>query len=156
MPPRGLSPSGLILVDKPAGPSSFQVDRCDPPPDAERGPGTPGTLDPFATGLLLVLSGSATRLAPWLVGLDKRYVTDVDLAARTVDRRSGGRGRRGARAADLESELERRLAGLRGEIELRVPPPPRSRSAASAPTACTVAARSWRCPCGARGSTGSS
>src|SRR5919109_300772 len=45
--------------------------------------GHAGTLDPFATGLLLVLSGAATRLAPWLVGLDKRYLTDIDLTART-------------------------------------------------------------------------
>ena len=42
--------------------------------------GHAGTLDPFAPGLLLVLSGAATRLAPWLVGLDKRYVTEVDLS----------------------------------------------------------------------------
>ncbi len=45
--------------------------------------GHAGTLDPFATGLLLVLSGRATKIASRLVGLDKRYVTDVDLTART-------------------------------------------------------------------------
>ena len=37
--------------------------------------GHAGTLDPFATGLLLVLLGGATRLAQYLVGLDKRYET---------------------------------------------------------------------------------
>src|ERR1700674_1009356 len=45
--------------------------------------GHAGTLDPFATGLLLVLSGRTTKIAQWLVGLDKRYLTDVDLTART-------------------------------------------------------------------------
>ena len=38
--------------------------------------GHAGTLDPFATGLLVLLSGAATRLAPCFVGLDKRYVTE--------------------------------------------------------------------------------
>src|ERR671937_807362 len=46
--------------------------------------GHAGTLDPFATGLLLVLSGAATKLASCFVGLDKRYLTDVDLTARTT------------------------------------------------------------------------
>ena len=82
MPPRALKPSGLFLLDKPAGRSSFSVVA-----DVRRRTGArtghAGTLDPFATGLLLVLSGAATRLAPWLTGLDKRYVTDVDLSART-------------------------------------------------------------------------
>ena len=82
MPPRGLDPRGLILVDKPPGPSSFEV-IARIRRRTRRATGHAGTLDPFATGLLLVLSGAATRLAPWLVGLDKRYLTDVDLSART-------------------------------------------------------------------------
>src|SRR5207247_4169174 len=82
MPPRGLKPSGLILVDKPAGPSSFQVIAAIRRRTGAR-TGHAGTLDPFASGLLLVLSGAATRLASCFVGLDKRYVTDVDLHART-------------------------------------------------------------------------
>src|SRR3954464_12273358 len=82
MPPRALDPRGLILVDKPAGPSSFEVIARIRRRTGAR-TGHAGTLDPSAPGLLLVLSGAATRLAPWLVGLDKRYLTDVDLAART-------------------------------------------------------------------------
>src|SRR4029453_17033873 len=82
MPPRGRKPAGLILVDKPAGPSSFEVIARIRRRTGAR-TGHAGTLDPFATGLLLVLSGAATRLAPWLVGLDKRYLTDVDLTAST-------------------------------------------------------------------------
>src|SRR5215471_5233683 len=82
MPPRGLRPSGLFLLDKPAGPSSFALVREVRDRTGAR-TGHAGTLDPFASGLLLVLSGAATRLAPWLVGLDKRYETEIDLRART-------------------------------------------------------------------------
>lgn len=119
VPPRGLEPSGLLLVDKPAGPSSFQVIAGIRRRTRAR-TGHAGTLDPFASGLLLVLSGAATRLAPWLVGLDKRYLTDVDLHART----STG-DPEGDVVEELEppapQELDRRLGGLRGEVELPVP-----------------------------------
>ena len=119
MPPRALDPSGLFLIDKPEGPSSFAVVA-----DVRRRTGArtghAGTLDPFATGLLLVLSGRTTKLASCFVGLDKRYLTDVDLHAATDT---------GDREGSLleehdppdEDELGRRLAGLRGEVELPVP-----------------------------------
>ena len=48
----------------------------DSPPTLDGLVGHAGTLDPFATGLLLLLSGRTTKLAPVLVGLDKRYLTD--------------------------------------------------------------------------------
>ena len=81
MVPRALDPTGVILVDKPAGPSSFKIVA-----DVRRRTGArtghTGTLDPFATGLLVLVSGRATRLAARFVGLDKRYVTALDLRAR--------------------------------------------------------------------------
>src|SRR3954452_526825 len=119
VPPRGRSPSGLVLVDKPAGPSSFAIVAAAGRRAGGR-PGHAGTLDPFATGLLLLLSGAATKLASCFVGLDKRYVTDVDLSTRTSTGDPEGEvvGRQEAPDAD---ELERRLEGLRGEIELPVP-----------------------------------
>ena len=83
MPPRALRPTGLVLVDKPAGPSSFAIVKQLRDRTRARA-GHAGTLDPFATGLLLVLLGSATRLAQYLVGLDKRYVTDIDLSSTTA------------------------------------------------------------------------
>src|SRR5204862_5536595 len=80
--PRAASPVGIVLVDKPAGPSSHAlVEELRGRTGARTGHA--GTLDPFATGLLVLLSGSATKLAPCFVGLDKRYLTDVDLTART-------------------------------------------------------------------------
>src|SRR5262245_33151344 len=119
MPPRGLKPTGLILVDKPAGPSSFQVIAAIRRRTGAR-TGHAGTLDPFASGLLLVLSGAATRLARWLVGLDKRYVTEVDLGARTSTGDVEGDVVEEAQAPTRD-ELEQRLAGLRGEVELPIP-----------------------------------
>jgi tRNA pseudouridine55 synthase len=119
MPPRALSPSGLILLDKPAGPSSFAV-IAEIRRRTRARTGHAGTLDPFASGLLLVLSGAATRLAPWLVGLDKRYLTDVDLTARTSTGDPEGDVVEQLEAPGAE-ELEQRLAGLRGEVELPIP-----------------------------------
>ena len=119
MPPRGRNPSGLILVDKPAGPSSFAIVAAVRRRTGAR-TGHAGTLDPFATGLLLVLSGTATKLASCFVGLDKRYVTDVDLSARTSTGDPEGEIVERLELPD-GAELARRLAALRGEIELPIP-----------------------------------
>ena len=119
MPQRGLSPAGLILVDKPAGPSSFAIVAEIRGRTGAR-TGHAGTLDPFATGLLLVLSGTATKLASCFVGLDKQYVTDVDLHARTSTGDPEGHVVERLEPPD-PGELERRLARLRGEIELPIP-----------------------------------
>ena len=82
--------------------------------------GHAGTLDPFATGLLLLLSGRATKLASCFVGLDKRYLTEVDLTGRTST--GDPEGEVVAESQPPSSaELERRLAGLRGEVELPIP-----------------------------------
>ena len=119
MPPRALSPSGLFLVDKPEGPSSFSVVA-----DVRRRTGArtghAGTLDPFASGLLLVLSGAATKLASCFVGLDKRYLTDIDVRTRTTTGDREGSAVE-SHAAPSSADLEERLADLRGEIELPVP-----------------------------------
>jgi tRNA pseudouridine55 synthase len=119
VPPRALTPSGVILVDKPAGPSSFAVVARVRSQTRAR-TGHAGTLDPFATGLLLLLSGAATKLAPCFVGLDKRYLTDVDLRVRTTTGDPEGELLE-RREPPGEAELERLLAPLRGEIELPIP-----------------------------------
>jgi tRNA pseudouridine55 synthase len=119
MPPKGLEPSGIILVDKPAGPSSFAIVARVRSRTGTR-MGHAGTLDPFATGLLLLLSGRSTKLAGSFVGLDKRYLTDVDLTSRTATGDPEGEIVERLAPPD-EEELQRRLAGLRGEIELPIP-----------------------------------
>jgi tRNA pseudouridine55 synthase len=82
--------------------------------------GHTGTLDPFATGLLVQLSGAATTLAPCFSGLDKRYVTDVDLTATTS---TGDRDGEPLESHEplSQGELDAELARLRGEIELPIP-----------------------------------
>jgi tRNA pseudouridine55 synthase len=119
VPPRALDPAGVALVDKPAGPSSFaivsQIRRI-----TGARTGHAGTLDPFATGLLLLLSGRATKLTPQLVGLDKRYLTAIDLRARTSTGDPEGDVIETLEPPD-EAELERRVALLRGEVELPIP-----------------------------------
>jgi tRNA pseudouridine55 synthase len=108
-----------VLLDKPAGPSSFALVR-----DLRRRTGArtghAGTLDPFATGLLLLLSGRATKLASCFVGLDKRYLTDVDLRARTSTGDPEGEVVEQQKPPSTGA-LEAALAGLRGEIELPIP-----------------------------------
>jgi tRNA pseudouridine55 synthase len=106
-------------VDKPAGPSSFALVAALRRRTGAR-TGHAGTLDPFATGLLILLSGAATRLAPCFVGLDKRYETDVDLTATTSTGDPEGEVLE-RHPAPTRPELEAALAGLRGEVELPIP-----------------------------------
>ena len=116
--PKGLEPTGVILADKPAGPSSFAiVARVRSRTGAKTGHA--GTLDPFATGLLILLSGRATSLQDRFMKLDKRYLTEVDLRLRTTTGDPEG--------DPLEphepppDELEQALDALRGEVELPIP-----------------------------------
>jgi tRNA pseudouridine55 synthase len=108
-----------VLVDKPAGPSSFAVVR-----DLRRQTGAraghAGTLDPFASGLLLVLLGRSTKLAQRFVGLDKRYLTEIDLAARTDTGDREGQVIE-EREPPSRQELEARLEDFRGEVDLPIP-----------------------------------
>src|SRR5919201_314878 len=119
LPPRGLDPTGIVLVDKPAGPSSFAI-VADLRRRTRARTGHAGTLDPFATGLLLLLSGRATKLASCFVGLDKRYVTEIELGARTTTGDVEGETLERSEQPAVE-ELERGLGTLRGEIELPIP-----------------------------------
>jgi len=119
MPPRGLDPSGIILVDKPAGPTSFDIVAAVRGRTGAR-TGHAGTLDPFATGLLLLLSGAATRLQPRFVGLDKRYLTEIDLTGRTSTGDPEGETVE-ERDAPSRSALDELLDGLRGVVELPIP-----------------------------------
>jgi tRNA pseudouridine55 synthase len=119
VPPRALEPAGVALVDKPSGPSSFAVVAQIRRMTGAR-TGHAGTLDPFANGLLVVLSGRTTKLAPCLVGLSKRYVTEIDLTRSTSTGDPEGEVV-ASHAPPGEDELGERLERLRGEIELPVP-----------------------------------
>ena len=107
------------MVDKPAGPSSFALVAALRRRTRAR-TGHAGTLDPFATGLLVLFSGAATRLAPCFIGLDKRYVTDVDLGRTTSTADPEGDVLESHPAPSL-ADVEHALARLRGEVDLPVP-----------------------------------
>lgn len=76
LPPR--PPAGFLLVDKPAGSTSHRVVAAARREHGLRA-GHAGTLDPFATGLLIVLLGQATRLQRYVLGLPKTYVATARL-----------------------------------------------------------------------------
>lgn len=80
--------SGVLLVDKPEGPTSHDMVALARRLLATRRIGHAGTLDPLATGLLILMIGKATRLAPFLSGADKTYRGSLRLgfATDTYDR----------------------------------------------------------------------
>ncbi len=113
---------GVLVVDKPAGPTSHDiVDRVRRALRTRR-VGHTGTLDPFATGVLVLCVGRATRLARFLAAGEKAYRASVRLGfATTTDDRTGDP--LGAeRPVELDdARLRDALAGLVGTFD-QVPP----------------------------------
>ncbi|MFN2599208.1 MAG: tRNA pseudouridine(55) synthase TruB [Pyrinomonadaceae bacterium] len=114
---------GLLVIDKPAGWTSHDVVARARRLLRERRVGHTGTLDPFATGVLVLLVGRATRLAQFLAGAEKEYEAVVRLgyATETGDRDGSRRGDVRACGDWGAAEIEAALKPLRGEIE-QVPP----------------------------------
>ena len=75
--------NGALLIDKPSGPTSHDVVAIARRALKTRAIGHTGTLDPLATGLLVLLVGHATRLAQFLVTDEKEYIADVRLGQST-------------------------------------------------------------------------
>jgi len=75
--------SGILVIDKPAGMTSHDVVARLRRSTGERRIGHAGTLDPAATGVLVVLVGSATRLTPALTDAEKSYVARITFGTRT-------------------------------------------------------------------------
>jgi len=115
--------SGVLVVDKTSGPSSRRVVDLARRALGERKAGHLGTLDPFATGVLPVLLGRATRLARFLSGGDKSYDGVIRLGAvsDTLDRTGTILEEREVPAGLDHSALAPHLERLKGEIE-QVPP----------------------------------
>jgi tRNA pseudouridine55 synthase len=76
-------PGGVLLVDKPAGMTSHDVVAIVRRASGESRIGHAGTLDPFATGLLVLLLGRATRLLPYLNGEPKVYEACIKFGVET-------------------------------------------------------------------------
>ena len=111
---------GLLLVDKPAGISSHDVVSVARRALGEKRIGHAGTLDPFATGLLVLLVGRATRLLQHLPHEPKRYDAIVRFGFETETEDLGGAVSREAPLPTVES-LELARGPLVGDIE-QVPP----------------------------------
>lgn len=119
----GPARDAVLPVDKPRGPTSHDVVAAARRALGERRVGHTGTLDPFASGLLLLCVGRATRLAEFLSGMDKRYeaVARLGIATDTLDRDGEVVAETDAwRELDVR-RIEEALAGLRGCLE-QVPP----------------------------------
>lgn len=111
---------GLLLVDKPAGMTSHDVvDRARRALRTKR-VGHAGTLDPFATGLLVLLVGRATRLLPYVDGEPKVYEATIRFGAETNTDDLTGEVTRTA-PPPANDAVERALGTLTGEID-QLPP----------------------------------
>jgi tRNA pseudouridine55 synthase len=116
---------GAIIIDKPAGLTSHDVVARVRKIIRERRVGHTGTLDPFATGVLVILAGRATRLAQFLSGAEKEYEATIRLGYATDT--GDVTGTRvpdtfTTEATDVHrEEVESAMALLRGEIE-QTPP----------------------------------
>jgi tRNA pseudouridine55 synthase len=114
---------GVLLVDKPEGPTSHDVVAVARRALGEKRIGHAGTLDPLATGLLVLMVGRATRLAALLSGVDKTYrgVVRLGLATDTYDRDGLPDGPPREVRIDRDTLLPH-LERFRGTI-LQTPPP---------------------------------
>ncbi len=113
--------SGILLIDKPAGITSFEVVRRARRALKLRKIGHLGTLDPFATGLLPLCLGEATKLAPYLLPGPKGYRATLRLGEATDTQDLTGRVLSHTETLPEPEEVRRLAATLVGEI-LQTPP----------------------------------
>jgi len=114
--------NGVLLIDKPTGPTSFDVVRAVRRAFDQRKVGHAGTLDPLASGLLVVCLGQGTKLVPYLMDGDKRYSATVRLGFETDTDDALGEPMEEAPVPELSADqITTALARFRGAIE-QVPP----------------------------------
>lgn len=115
------SPSGFLLVDKPVGPTSHDVVDMVRRALHTRKVGHAGTLDPFASGLLILAVGSKTKEISKFVGLDKAYEATVRFGATSDTMDRTGTIEQKDCSPISQTELEAALEKFRGEID-QTPP----------------------------------
>lgn len=116
--PRGPVGDGLLLIDKPAGWTSHDVVGRSRRLCSTRKVGHAGTLDPMATGLLVLGVNRATKLLTFLVGADKTYTATIRLGQRTVtDDAEGEVTEVTDTGAVTDAQVDAAVAELTGPIE---------------------------------------
>ena len=114
--------SGIFIVDKPAGVTSHDVVQAVRRASGERRVGHAGTLDPMATGVLLICMGKATRLSEYLMEGRKRYRATIHLGVTTDTYDAQGQVTSQADAlAVTRSQVEAAAARFVGVMEQRPP-----------------------------------
>lgn len=109
--------SGLALIDKPQGITSFDVVAKLRKVFGTRKIGHAGTLDPMATGLMLVGVNQGTKLLQYMVGMDKQYLATIRLGAATITDDAQGEVISSADASAITAEqVDSQIAKLRGTI----------------------------------------
>ena len=110
--------SGILLVDKPQGVTSHDVVARARRALGTRKVGHAGTLDPMATGLLVLGIDSSTRLLTYLVGLDKEYFATIRLGQATTTDDAEGEPTGGADAGGVSrADVDTGVARLTGDID---------------------------------------
>ena len=114
---------GILAIDKPAGMTSMDVVAIVRGKAGGTKTGHAGTLDPLATGVLVLALGKATRQLKWFMATDKRYVTEIDLSCfTTTDDAEGDRiAVEPLPAPPTESEISRTIETFVGRIMQRPP-----------------------------------
>src|SRR5579864_7180706 len=107
---------GIIVVDKPAGPTSHDVVALIRRLSGVRRVGHGGTLDPFASGVLPVFLGHATRVVEYHLGDDKGYRATVAFGASSTTDDLDGELTPGAAPAPDRAAVEAALEGFRGRL----------------------------------------
>ena len=113
---------GLLVVDKPVGPTSHHVVQAVRRGTRVRKVGHAGTLDPRASGVLVLCLGAATRLSEYLSTSTKRYEAIVRFGAATRTYDTEGEVTRHTGIAPPLEEIEAALPKFTGEIQ-QIPPP---------------------------------
>jgi tRNA pseudouridine55 synthase len=115
--------SGVLVVDKPVGMTSHDVVQVIRNGTGLRRAGHTGTLDPRASGVLVVLVGPAVRLSEFVSASDKRYQAIIRLGSSTDTYDADGKITASAQSVNVtEEQFEKVLATFVGEIE-QTPPP---------------------------------
>jgi tRNA pseudouridine55 synthase len=113
---------GVLVIDKPAGPTSHDVVAVARRALGERRIGHTGTLDPMATGVLALACGRATRLVSFLTASEKEYVAEIRFGVCTDSYDVTGLETSRTDAVPSQAEVLAALDSLRGEY-LQAPPP---------------------------------